>query len=632
MADKQIKKVQFHFFSVRVKLLIGIFILSVVLMISVTFFLFFMNVKTNTEKLYKEAESISKLLGISVLDQDRAIDRIIHEEYSLKDENKEVQENLMEAACEEVMKLEGLRCVYAVYYIPKEDGTYDFKFVDDNIFWGKDSSGKNKERSQQPFKEQFKATDFSKLNNEQVAALIKKSTPNDLGLLEEIHKPFTLENGETVEVHEKTIFTHMSKYDISMRSTSKDMERMERLANILGLKYGIAVTTVYVQDNYEYYDYENEKYENVAIDEPQAVESIFIEINPFYFLKNTQNLVNELAIWFYGATLFFMAMLLIYVSVFITNPLKKLTKAALSESSIRENGKLVAMNRFKIKNRDEIGELHKAMKNMEDDINRYVDEITVATENRKKMESELEIATQIQLSALPNEFPEAEEYDLFATTHPAKEVGGDFYDFFMIDDTHLALVMADVSDKGIPAAMFMMRAKTLINATAKLIDSPKEIMEMANDNLCKENGLYMFVTAWIGIVDLKTGEVKASNAGHENPIIKRKEGIFEEFEDEHGLVLAAMEGTEMTEYSFTLNSGDVLYLYTDGVPEANNTENEQFGIERALDALNQNPEASSKELIDAVSSKIMEFRGKANQFDDITMMAFRFFGTENLNS
>ena len=514
MKTKQVKKSQFQFLSVRVKLLIGIFLLSVVLMIFITLFLFFQDVKTKTTNLYEDAKSYTRIIGISVLDHTQAIGRINNEQFVVDRDYRTIDEEYMYTVCEEMMPLDGIRCAYAMFYIPKKDGSYDYRIVDDKIFWGKDSSGKRKEKEQKSFEEQYQSTDFYRLGNEVSEYIVSEATDNNMANLEEFHRNMPDTDGDKVSeiVHEKTLKTQMIYYSDDTSADSKQRKYLRNFANSLGIFYGIVCTTVFIQDDYDYFDIKENKFIHVEVNEPQPVESIYIEVNPFYYMKDTQKIVNDLAIWFYVVTIFFMGLLYLYVSVCITIPLKKLTNAALSESEIRENGKLVAMSRFKISNRDEIGELHKAMKNMEDSINRYVEEITVAAENRKKMESELEIAMQIQFSALPAEFPVSEEYELYATMKPAKEVGGDFYDFFMIDDDHMGLVMADVSDKGIPAAMFMMRAKTFIKATAKQIRSPKKVLETANENMCKENGLYMFVTVWLGIIDLKTGEIHACNA------------------------------------------------------------------------------------------------------------------------
>ena len=230
---------------------------------------------------------------------------------------------------------------------------------------------------------------------------------------------------------------------------------------------------------------------------------------------------------------------------------------------------------------------------------------------------------------LPNvfpAFPDHKEFDIYATMTPAKEVGGDFYDFFLIDENHLALVMADVSGKGVPAALFMVIAKTLIKNRAQTGGSPAEILGYVNDQLCEGNDAELFVTVWLGILDLTTGKGVAANAGHEHPVIKRKDGDYELIVYKHSPAVAVMEGMHFREHEFELHPGDILYVYTDGVPEATNADNELFGTDRMLDALNRNKNVQLEELLGEVKKSIDAFVGAAPQFDDITMLGFTFWG------
>ena len=243
-------------------------------------------------------------------------------------------------------------------------------------------------------------------------------------------------------------------------------------------------------------------------------------------------------------------------------------------------------------------------------------------------QTELNMATEIQASMLPSifpAFPQKEEFDLYASMDPAKEVGGDFYDFFMIDDNHLGIVIADVSGKGVPAALFMMISKTVLQNFAKLGLSAAEVLSKANDAICAQNKMQMFVTAWIGILELSTGRMKCSSAGHEYPAICH-EGRYELFEDEHGLVLGAMDGVPYEDYEVTLHAGDKIFVYTDGVPEAMNANSELYGMERMVDALNTNPLADPKEALRIVRASVDEFVGTAEQFDDLTMCCLEYKG------
>ena len=245
----------------------------------------------------------------------------------------------------------------------------------------------------------------------------------------------------------------------------------------------------------------------------------------------------------------------------------------------------------------------------------------------KRIEQELEFAYKIQDSALPKNFTfPRDDFELFATMDPAKEVGGDFYDFFLLGDNRLAMVIADVSGKGIPAALFMMRAKTAIRGLAEAGSAPAEVLYRANNTLCEGNDAEMFVTAWLGIIDLTTGEMKCANAGHEYPVLMRAGGDYELFKDKHGLALAAMEGMRFKEYELTLNPGDRLFVYTDGIPEAIDENVEQYGTDRLVRVLNAVKGEHMRDMLPAVRQDIADFAGGAEQFDDITMIGFVYNG------
>ncbi|MBP5247096.1 MAG: PP2C family protein-serine/threonine phosphatase [Fibrobacter sp.] len=243
-----------------------------------------------------------------------------------------------------------------------------------------------------------------------------------------------------------------------------------------------------------------------------------------------------------------------------------------------------------------------------------------------QLETELNLASSIQSGLLPNifpPFPDRHEFDIYASMKPAKEIGGDFYDFFMIDEDHLALVMADVSGKGVPAALFMMISKALLKTQSQNGHSPAMVLEKVNNQLCENNSAEMFVTVWLGIYEISTGKLVAANAGHEYPAIRRANGLFELYKDKHGFVVAGMENMTYTDYELQLEIGDSLFVYTDGLPEATNTLDEQFGYDRMLEALNYNPYADMKELLATVHTHVDTFVNGANQFDDLTMLAFQ---------
>ena len=245
----------------------------------------------------------------------------------------------------------------------------------------------------------------------------------------------------------------------------------------------------------------------------------------------------------------------------------------------------------------------------------------------KRYEQELELARTIQESALPKNFTfPRDDFEIYATMDPAKEVGGDFYDFFFTDKNKLALVIADVSGKGIPASLFMMRGKTAVKGFAEAGMSPAEILERANNALCEGNDAEMFITAWIGIIDLKTGLMQCANAGHEYPTIKRLNGEFELLKDKHTMPLAAMPGIRAKQYEVQLEPGDRLFVYTDGVPEAINEQTEQYGDERMLKVLNRDKDLPMEQILPDVRQDISDFAGNAEQFDDITMLGFTYKG------
>ena len=244
---------------------------------------------------------------------------------------------------------------------------------------------------------------------------------------------------------------------------------------------------------------------------------------------------------------------------------------------------------------------------------------------------ELGLATNIQKHMLPSifpAFPERKEFDIYALMEPAKEVGGDFYDFFLIDDNHLGLVMADVSDKGVPAALFMMASKIMVQNYALLGFSPKEVLSRVNQQICSNNQNEMFVTVWLGVLDLKTGIITASNAGHEKPILKKPNGDFEALKDKHGPIVGWFKDAKYSEYQIQLEKGSKLFLYTDGVPEATGSSG-QFGMTRAVETLNKYKNIQVEKICQNTLSDIYHFMNGSSQFDDITMLCLEYRGVDS---
>ncbi len=279
---------------------------------------------------------------------------------------------------------------------------------------------------------------------------------------------------------------------------------------------------------------------------------------------------------------------------------------------------------------DEMGRLYQAVREMELSIYDYIQNLTAITAEKERIGAELSVATEIQSSMLPcifPPFPNRTEFDIYATMTPAKEVGGDFYDFFLVDEDHLALVIADVSGKGVPAALFMVITKVLLKNSVQSGKSPKAVLEEVNSQLCANNPIDMFVTVWLGILELSTGEMTCANAGHEYPALCRADGEYELVKDPHGLVLACIDSSRYQEYSLQLTPGDRLFVYTDGVAEATDTRNELYGTDRMLAALNCHRVDNPTELLPELKADIDAFVGDAPQFDDITMLGIHYLGS-----
>lgn len=284
-----------------------------------------------------------------------------------------------------------------------------------------------------------------------------------------------------------------------------------------------------------------------------------------------------------------------------------------------------------INTQNEIQMLADSIIKMKDDIHTYIKNLSIITAKEERVSAELKVATQIQTSMLPCTFPaypERKEFDIYATMTPAKEVGGDFYDFFMIDDEHLAVVMADVSGKGIPAALFMMTSKTCIKDNVLRGKSPAEAFTDANNIMSENNVALMFVTAFMGILEISSGRFTYVNAGHNPPLIKKKDGSYQWLNADPGCVLAIMAGINYTEASVQLEKGDIFFTYTDGVTEALNNEKTLYSDERLIDTLNRNAPDKLKQLLEFISADVDLFAEGAEQADDITMLAMKYLGVE----
>ena len=243
--------------------------------------------------------------------------------------------------------------------------------------------------------------------------------------------------------------------------------------------------------------------------------------------------------------------------------------------------------------------------------------------------TELNTASKIQDAMLPHifpPFPDRKEFDIYASMDPAKEVGGDFYDFFLLDDDRLGIVMADVSGKGVPGALFMMISKVILQNCAKYDDSPAMVLSNMNELICSNNQEQMFVTVWFGILQISTGRLVACNAGHEYPIIKKNGQNYELLKDKHGFVIGALADVKYKDYEIQMNPGDKLFLYTDGIPEAINVSEQQFGTERLVQSLNEIKDVDVETTLKHIKKSVNGFVGEAEQFDDLTMLCLEYKG------
>lgn len=279
---------------------------------------------------------------------------------------------------------------------------------------------------------------------------------------------------------------------------------------------------------------------------------------------------------------------------------------------------------------DEFDDLARTYETMAGTIRSYIQKNEQITAEKERISTELDLATRIQADMLPSifpPFPERREFDIYASMTPAKEVGGDFYDYYFVEEDLFAFLIADVSGKGVPAALFMMMSMILINDYTMMKKNPAEVLMNVNQQICSHNNEEMFVTVWLGLLDLKTGVLTAANAGHEYPALKKPDGSFEILKGKHGFVVGGMEDITYKEYELKLEKGSKLFLYTDGVPEAANAEDEQFGLERMLDTLNSEKDGTPEEIISAIHKGVDAFVGEAEQFDDLTVLCLEYHGS-----
>jgi len=338
------------------------------------------------------------------------------------------------------------------------------------------------------------------------------------------------------------------------------------------------------------------------------------------------NMMSTMSVAVSAIAIALMLVILLVLSWRITLPIKSLLTAS---KEIARGNLDYSIN---IQTGDEIEELGLSVNKMAADLKDYIADLQSITAEKERIGAELDVATKIQTSMLPcifPAFPHRNEFDIYASMKPAKEVGGDFYDFFMIDDHTLGIVMADVSGKGIPAALFMVITKTLIKNTAQTVSiggsgkNPKEVLEIVNNLLHENNDADMFVTVFLGYFDIPGGKLTYVNAGHNPPLIKRAGENFDWLKTKQGFILGGVEDITYKQYEVVLQSGDDLLLYTDGITEAANNEEELFSEQRLLESANNAKDLPLKDLTESIKQDIDNFTEGAQQTDDITMLILR---------
>ena len=322
--------------------------------------------------------------------------------------------------------------------------------------------------------------------------------------------------------------------------------------------------------------------------------------------------------------LLFLSIVVMFIARTITNPLKNLTSVTKRLATGDLNTEIPCLDL-----KDEVGDLAKAFDHMKKSLKEYIKDLQEPTAAKERVESELKIAADIQLSMIPRifpPFPEREEFDIFAIMEPAKEVGGDFYDFFFVDETKLCFIIADVSGKGVPASLFMAILKFLLKTEALRGIPPDKILFQVNNTLCPDNETCMFATLFCGILDIRNGNIVFANAGHNPPLIWHKETSPKFLNPNRGFVLGVMEGVKFKQESLKLDPGDILVLYTDGVTEAMNPKNEMFSKERLKEILSKIEDKDVKNITSTIRESIKSFVQDAPQSDDITILVLKFNG------
>lgn len=318
-----------------------------------------------------------------------------------------------------------------------------------------------------------------------------------------------------------------------------------------------------------------------------------------------------------------------YIENTITNPLYEMINTA--DNYFKTKNKVESVHKLKkyIKNDDSVGLLVNSFVRLYDNIRTNLNQLKITTSEKEKFKTEFDLASNIQSNMLPkdfNEFSKNEPFDVYAYMSPAREVGGDFYDYFKIDADNVYFVIGDVSGKGIPSTLFMVKTINLIKNHSKFNDNLSQVIEKVNDLAYERNDEELFVTTWLGKLNLKNGKLSYVNAGHNQPLIKHDSDNFEFIDTHPNLVIGGMEGTKYTEHEINLNVGDMIFLYTDGVTEANDNYNGFYGGNRLKEIINENKNEKLSDIIDGITKDINKFCNNSEQFDDTTMLIIKYNG------
>ncbi len=329
------------------------------------------------------------------------------------------------------------------------------------------------------------------------------------------------------------------------------------------------------------------------------------------------------------ATLIISLILVRHVNKALVEPINRITRSAEEYVKSKKSGNTFteSFSRLDIKTEDELENLSHVMADMEHDLTDYEQRIVRISAEKERANAELKFAATIQQSALQTDFPafsDRSEFDIYATMEPAKVVGGDFYDFFLIDDDHLCFTIADVSDKGVAAALFMMAAQAVLRNNAMLGKSPAEILTDSNMSLCSNNRQMMFVTVWLGILEISTGILQYANAGHEPPAFYQEGKEAECIKNDSFPAVGMISGTEYIEYEKTLLPGDIIFLYTDGVTEASDAEGNFWGSRRLMAAFETSGKETAEAVVKYVRDDIRSFVKDAEQYDDMTLLCLKY--------